>query len=457
MISNRLFGTDGVRGITNDFMNPEFVVRLSGAIGTFFGKGSRLLVGMDARAGSYFIRHVVIGTLLSEGLKVYDAGLIPIPALQYYIKENGFDGGIMITASHNPPEYSGIKVIMGDGVEAPRNVEKEIEEIFWEKKYLRTDWRSLGYDSFRVYDVIDYYINGVIEKVDAEVIRKTGFKVVVDGANSVGSLSTPKLLRRLGVKIYTINTDISHIPNRAPEPTPESLKNLSSAVRVWGADFGVAHDGDADRAIYVDSDGEVISGDRTAVLLCKHLALDRRDNLPKRVVTAVSSSTIIEDALRDYGIEIVWTKVGSVGIARKMMEIGAMAGFEENGGFMFPPHQYVRDGAMSIALMLEYLAMNGTSLREEVLKLPRRYSIKTKVPLKPGVDLNKVNEALQQVFGDQRVITVDGIKVIGKDYWFLVRPSGTEPVLRVFVEAADKEKMEKLLNSVLNCVKQVLK
>ena len=457
MSNKKLFGTDGVRGVTNDFINPEFVVRLSQAIGTFFGEGSSILIGMDARAGSYFIKHVVTGSLLSQGIRVYDAGLVPTPALQYYVKEKGFDGGVMITASHNPPNYSGIKVIMGDGVEIPRSVEKEVERIFWEGKFKKAYWRVLGYDSFRVYDVIDYYINGVIEKVNVEVIKKAGFKVVVDGANSVGSLSTPKLLRKLGVNVYTINTDISHIPNRAPEPTPESLKSLSSAIKTWGADFGVAHDGDADRAIFVDDAGEVISGDRTAVLLCKHIALDRRDNLPKRVITAVSSSTIIEDVLRDYGIDIVWTKVGSVGIARKMMEIGAMAGFEENGGFMFPPQQYVRDGAMSIALMLEYLAMNSTSLREEVRKLPKRYLIKTKIPLKPGTDLNKVIGMLQQKFKNQRIVLVDGIKVIGKDQWFLVRPSGTEPLLRIFVEAADREEMEKLLNNLLKSVKQVLK
>ena len=456
-MSRRLFGTDGVRGVTNDFMNPEFITQFSEAIGTFFGKGSRILVGMDARAGSYFIRHVITGVLLSLGIKVYDAGLVPTPALQYYIKNNGFDGGIMVTASHNPPEYSGVKVIMGDGVEAPRNIESEIEKIFWEGRFKRVNWRLLGYDSFRIHDVIDYYINGVVEKVDEDVIKKAGFKVVVDGANNVGSLSTPKLLRRLGVKVYTINTDISHIPNRAPEPTPESLQNLSIAVRDWRADFGVAHDGDADRAIYVDGDGEVISGDRTAVLLCKHIVLDRRDNLPKRVVTAVSSSTIIEEVLKDYGVDIVWTKVGSVGIARKMMEIGAMAGFEENGGFMFPPHQYVRDGAMSIALMLEYLAMNSTTLEEEVRKLPQRFLIKTKIPLKPGIKLDNVFKMLLKEFRNERIITVDGVKVIGEDYWFLVRPSGTEPVLRVFVEAANKEDLEKLLNSLLNSVKQVLK
>jgi phosphomannomutase/phosphoglucomutase len=303
--SQRLIGTDGVRGVTNVALTPEFITRLSEAIGYYFGKGSKVLVGKDARAGSYYIHHIVVGTLLSEGVKVFDAGLTPTPALQYYVKENGFDGGVMITASHNPPEYSGLKVILGDGIEAPREVEKEIEGYFFEGRVHRPSWIELGYDVKKIDDVLDFYVASVIDKVDKDLIRASSFKVVVDGANNVGSLTTPKMLKELGAKVTTLNTEISHIPNRLPEPTPESLVQLSNVVRSSNSHLGVAHDGDADRAIFVDDSGRVIPGDRSAVLLCRHILANREDNLPRRIITAVSSSTIVEDVLKKYGVEVI--------------------------------------------------------------------------------------------------------------------------------------------------------
>ncbi len=446
-----------MRGVVNDLMNPQFVVRLSLAIGAYFGKGASIIVGRDARAGSSFITHIVIGSLLSEGLKVYDAGLTPTPALQYYVKEGGFDGGVMVTASHNPPEYDGIKVIMGDGIEAPRSVEEEIEKIFHEERFTHVPWNLLGEDARKVGDVNDRYIRGIIDKVDTDLIRGKGFRVAVDSANNVGSLTTPKLLRMLGVKVVAVNSEISPIPARKPEPTPENLKDFSKAVRTLHMDLGVAHDGDADRAIFLDSEGDVIPGDLSALVLCRHIAKYRKDNTPRRVVTAVSSSTIVEDVLREYGIVIVWTKVGSVVIARKMVELGAMAGFEENGGFMYPPHQYVRDGAMSTALMLEHLAMEGRGLREIISEFPKRHIIKTKIPLPSREKLPKIYEMLEGSFPDARAIKVDGIKLIGKGFWVLVRPSGTEPILRIFVEAGDREEAEKLLNEVNAILQSVIR
>ncbi|MCD6324151.1 MAG: phosphoglucosamine mutase, partial [Desulfurococcales archaeon] len=318
------------------------------------------------------------------------------------------------------------------------------------------EWSALGRDVVSVNDVREFYVEGVLKLVDVERIRSRRFKVVVDPANNVGSLTTPQLLRRLGVKVATINSEITHVPARTPEPTPESLGMLSRTVRVVNADLGVAHDGDADRAVFVDNEGEVLPGDRTAVLLCSHIARNRKDRTPRKVYTAVSSSTIVEDYLRGLGVEVVWTKVGSVTIAREMLRHGAMAGFEENGGFMYPPHQFVRDGAMSAALMLEFLATEGISLRDAANSLPRRHLIKTKLPLRGRERLGLLYEELRKAFSSGRAVDVDGIKIIGEGYWFLVRPSGTEPILRVFVEAGSKEEAEKLLNSVVSIVKQVL-
>lgn len=452
---NRLFGTDGVRGVVNKWFTPERALRLGLAIGSYFGEGAEVVVGRDARAGNEFMVRAVMAGLISSGLRIYDAGLLPTPALQYNVRRRWFEGGVMITASHNPPEYVGVKVVLSDGVEAPREVEEEVEKAYWEERFRRADWVSLGERVRRLDDAVDFYINGVVSQVDDELIRKKEWRVVVDAANNVGALATPKVLRRLGAKVLTINSDLSHIPYREPEPLPGTLRDTSKIVMSVGADFGVAHDGDADRAIFIDDLGRVMPGDRSAALLCKHVA-ETRPGLPRRVVTAVSSSTIIEEYLRSSGIEVVWTRVGSIVIARKMMEVGALAGFEENGGFMFPPHQYVRDGAMTAALMLEFLAKERVKLSEAYDLLPKRYLIKDKLPLPNREVVPKILNAVKSLLGGARFIEVDGVKAIWDNNWVLVRPSGTEPVLRIFVESPTEDEAKEVLRKIKSEITKVL-
>ncbi|MEM2006633.1 MAG: phosphoglucosamine mutase [Sulfolobales archaeon] len=454
MSSKRLFGTDGVRGVVNVDLTPEVVLRLALAIGTYFRPGSRLVVGSDVRAGNSFLTKIVIGGLISTGVKVVNAGLAPTPALQFYVKSRGFDGGIVVTASHNPPEYSGIKVVMPDGVEAPRKVEEELEEIYYENRFRRVPWRDVSGDVTRVYDVVDHYLNNIVELVDKARIRESGLKVVVDPANNVGALATPKLLRTLGVRVVVINGDLSYTPSRSPEPAPENIEDLISVVKAVGADLGVAHDGDADRAIFVADGGLYIPGDLSALLLCKHIVENRREVTPPRVVTAVSSSTLVSKALSAYGIEVVWTKVGSIVISRTMMELGAIAGFEENGGFMYPKHQYVRDGAMSLALMVELLSYEKTSLSSLLETLPRRHVVKKKVYVNREL-LPKVYEKIKSRFSEVEFIDIDGLKGISSRYWFLVRPSGTEPLVRVFVEADEELLVNEILKELLDIFVEV--
>lgn len=450
----RLFGTDGVRGVVNVDLTPELALSLSIAIGTYFKPGSRILVGYDTRAGNTFLVPVIIGGLVSTGVKVYNGGLAPTPAIQYYIKKAGFDGGVVVTASHNPPEYSGVKVVMADGIEAPREVEEEIERILHESRFRRAPWSELSHGVTRVSDVVTRYVEGILELVDTDKVRRSDFRVAVDPANSVGALATPTLLRRLGVKVVTVNGELSSTPSRNPEPSPENIVDLVRYVQSSGVDLGVAHDGDADRAIFVADGGIVVPGDSSAVLLCQHIVENRGEREPPRVVTAVSSSTIVERVLGRYGIEVVWTRVGSIVIARTMLSLGAVAGFEENGGFMYPRHQYVRDGAMAVALMLELLSYSGRKLSELVSYLPKRYIIKRRV-YAPKELLPEVYEELRRRFPKARVVDVDGVKVIDESFWILVRPSGTEPLIRVFVEGESEEVVGDLFKEVLEILKEV--
>jgi len=450
----RLFGTDGVRGVVASELTPLFVARLAWAIGSYFKEGSRILVGCDYRAGGEAIRRILMGVLVLSGVRVYDAGYTPTPALQYAVKTGGFDGGVMVTASHNPPEYNGIKVIGSHGVEVDRGEERVIEELYWSEKFRVTSWRSAVWSVEKYPGVNDLYIKAILDHVDRDIIAKREFRVLVDPVNNVGVLTTPRLLRELGVKPVVINGDLSYEPTRPPEPTPETLSSTTQAVKACNCDLGVAHDGDADRSIFIDERGQAYWGDRSAVLLAKHLKLYKK--LTGRVYTGVSSSVLVEDVLRPLGVEVVWLKVGSVDIAHAMMRTGdALCGFEENGGFMYPPHQYVRDGAMTLALFLEMLATNRRKASELFSELPEYYVVKKKYPMSRDVAV-RIVERIKEEFRDKRLITVDGVKVISKDYWVLVRPSGTEPLLRVMLEAKSEDIAKSILERVENVIREVI-
>ncbi len=443
----RLFGTDGVRGVIGKELTPELALRLGRAIGAFFGPGSRILVGRDVRSGGSMILDAVEAGLLAEGVKVYRAGLIPTPGLQYNVKIGFFDGGVMITASHNPPEYNGIKVIASDGIEVSREDEKAIEDLFFSSRQGSYDWKTYMVEPTPYPEALDKYIEGVVSQAEALPSNGKKLRIVVDCGNSVGALATPRILSRLGHKVYTVNCNLDpSFPGREPEPTPETLRETAKYVREVGADFGLGHDGDADRAILIDDKGRVIWGDRSGALIAAFVD-EHVKGLPRRVYTGVSSSMLVEDYLSPRGIEVVWTPVGSVVISRMIVASGgALAGFEENGGYMHTPHQIVRDGAMKAVLAAALISDKG-ALSSLVDSLPKYYPIKTKLPATREQALCAV-EAAKEYYSGYRQVTIDGVKVLGEGFWILVRPSGTEPVVRIMLEAETPEKAHALLEEV---------
>lgn len=447
----KLFGTDGIRGIVGDLMTPTFALRMGHAIGAYFGPGSRVLLARDARAAGDALARAVAAGLMAEGVKVYYAGMVPTPTMQYGVKALGFDGGVMITASHNPREYNGIKVIERDGVEIPHEREPIIEEYYFKGHEANLPWRSMVYDVTDVSQVvIDTYVKAVVSQVDKDLIAKRNFTVLVDCANSVGAVTTPLILRELGVRAITVNCNLDPgFPGRNPEPNEENLALTLRFVREAGVNMGVAHDGDADRAILIDERGRLIWGDRAGALLTRFVVESGRwKGLPTRTYTAVSSSQLVEEYLKPVGVEVRWTPVGSVTIARTILsEGGAISGFEDNGGYMHVPHHTVRDGGMTTALALYMLALEGRSLGELYDSLPQYYAIKTKVEATREQALCGV-EAVKEAFSGYRQITIDGVKVIGDDFWVLVRPSGTEPIMRISVEARTRERAEALVKQV---------
>jgi phosphomannomutase/phosphoglucomutase len=453
MSARKLFGTNGIRGLVNVELTPEMAIKVGSSIGTFFGKEKKLLVGYDARTSGPMFAKAVIAGLTATGCNVFFAGMAPTPSLQFAVKNHKMDGGVIITASHNPPEYNGIKVIWSDGIETSHEQEVEIENIYFDNKIVFASWDKLGAKR-ELAGINDEYIQAIKKHVNKTKIANAHFHVVVDAANSVGGLTAPPLLRELGCKITSINANIDGtFPGRMPEPRPESLGDLASTVKAIKADMGVAFDGDADRSIFVDGNGVIYWGDKTFAIIIKQYLLK---NPGAKIVTPVSSSTLIKDTVEAYKGELIWTKVGSVTVSQKMKEVEANLGGEENGGVFYGPHQAVRDGAMTTVLLLNIMAETGQSLSQLVAEQPQYFIEKAKIECpddKKEILLQKITE---QVKGEN-VSTIDGVKI-----WFsdasaiLIRPSGTEPVFRLYAEAKNQEKALKLVEGYSSRLKKIL-
>jgi len=450
--SRRLFGTNGIRGVVNKELTLEMTIRIGSATGTFFQHGN-LLVGYDARTSSPMLAKAVIAGLNATGCNVLSAGMAPTPALQYAVKNHKADGAVIITASHNPPRYNGIKVVWNDGIELSRKQEIKIENIFFDDKICYSEWNKLG-ATRDLPGVIDDYTEAIKGHVNVAGIAKRHYHVVVDAANSVGSLAAPSLLRELGCKVTTINANIDGtFSGRPPEPRPENLKDLALTVKAVGADLGVAFDGDADRSIFVDEQGKIHWGDKTFALVEKYFL---KDSPSEKIVTPVSSSTLIKDIADAYGGEIIWTKVGSVTVSQTMKKLNVKLGGEENGGIFYGPHQSVRDGAMATALILDIMAKNGEKLSKLLGELPKYFIEKGKVECSHELK-QKVLEKLTAQLSGLNITTIDGAKI-----WFedksaiLMRPSGTEPIFRLYAEAKTEEKATQLVQEYSSKLKRLV-
>jgi phosphomannomutase/phosphoglucomutase len=434
----RLFGTNGVRGIVNSKeMDCMFALRLGMAIGTFM-KGS-VMVGTDARTSNEMIKSACASGLMATGCTVLDCGIVPTPTLQYAVKINKAAGGVMITASHNPPEFNGIKCIDPDGTEMSRSNEEAIERIYSNGEFSRAEWTRVG-RSVAFTTATERYIGGIMSKVDVNVIRRANLRVAVDCGNGAASLVTPKLLERLGVRYVTLNADHNGaFPGHDSEPTPENTKDIVELVKAGGFDMGVVHDGDADRTVFIDERGRYLYGDRSLALVAYHICKVRPGRL---VVTNVASSKCVEDAVKMAGGSILFTRVGSPIIARAMMEKGGVFGGEENGGLIFAEFQYCRDGAMAVAKMLEIVATNGklSKLNDQI---PSYCQYKTKTSC-PDAKKERVLARLASDAKGQKVDTTDGVKIYVEGGWVLVRPSGTEQIFRVFSESTTPERAKEL-------------
>ncbi len=448
----RLFGTNGIRGVVGQDMTADLAVRVGRAIGTHFGSGT-VALARDPRLSGPMLARAVAAGLMSSGLEVIDLGMVPTPCAQYYVHTHpGLKGGVVITASHNPREFNGIKALDAQGMEMAREEEEAIETIYFEERYRAADWSGVG-DLRSDPGAADAYLRGILAHVDLEAIRKRKLTVVADPANGAGCVTTPYLLRALGCRVLTINGQPDGaFPGRLPEPTVEHLENLMRMVVEAKADLGVAHDGDADRAIFVDETGAFLYGDKSLALLARS-ELAAHGGL---VVTPVSTSSVLEDVVREAGGHLVRTRVGSPIVARTMLAQGAAFGGEENGGIIFPAHQFCRDGGMTLAKMLEVVAKADRPLSKLAASLPQ-YSLQKQAVEVPVDRREATLEALVGLVKDRKVETIDGVKIYEPDGWVLVRPSGTEPLFRVYAEAKTPERARALAAEGADLVRRAVR
>jgi phosphomannomutase/phosphoglucomutase len=397
--------------------------------------------------------NIVTAAMNSDGLDTVDAGILPTPCLQYATKRNHYQGGIMITASHNPPEYNGVKPIASDGVELPREDESVVEQIFTNKKFITSE--IVG-RNFKEEMIIDKYIDDVLTLVDTDKIRKRKFKVTMDLGNGVQALVAPSLAKKLGCNVVTVNGTVDgNFPGRGSEPTPSNLSLMSSIAKETNSDIGAAYDGDGDRSIFCDEKGIVHWGDRTGTLLARYLISTKH---PKaKIVCPINTTHILTKIAQDGGSEIIHTKVGSVEVSREMVRQGALIGMEENGGFMYGALNQVRDGALTTALMLDLMASEQRSLSEILSSLPKVYQYKSKFECDEMSTIQKVIDSVKKHGNPIKIETLDGVKIwFDEESWLMLRPSGTEPLIRIYGESTDELLINSKVNEYTRLVKESL-
>ncbi|MCU0629717.1 MAG: phosphoglucosamine mutase [Methanoregulaceae archaeon] len=447
-LQKRLFGTNGVRGIVGKDMTPDLVLSIGLAFGSM--RKGRIAVGRDSRTSGESLANAVKAGLMAAGCDVVDCGMLPTPALQYLVMHH-FDGGAMITASHNPPEYNGVKIIEPDGTEMGDEQTVLLEERIFSRNFEIQSWEHVGSET-KATQMVDYYTNAIIRSVPENI--GNNLSVVVDPGCGAASVTTPKILTGLGCRVFSINAQVDgHFPGRLPEPSLEGLKGLAGLVRSTGSAFGVAHDGDADRAVFVDENGRFIEENQEFALVADYIC-SRRSGV---VVTPVSSSLLVETIVKKHGGSVVYTPVGSIYVARTMRELlekgeNVVFGGEGNGGLIFPGHQFCRDGGMTATIMVAILAQSGLPLSKLIDQLPVFHMIKEKIQTdNPDRLINHLAESCKGYTIDR----TDGLRITKGDAWALVRPSGTEPLVRVMVESAVSDSARKFYQELMGYVRQL--
>lgn len=443
-------GVSGVRGIFGDTLTPFLIQKFAARFGMLCGPGT-IVLGRDSRTTGEAVLDAVASALISVGCDVIKLGIVATPTVLLAVKKHRAAGGIAITASHNPPEWNAMKFVDSDGMFlAPEKAADFLgsidEPITW------ASWDKIGrisHDENAIADHITRILK--IPYIDVERIRSRKFKVVLDSVNGAGGLCSPLLLQALGCEVIGINSEPTGIFAHPAEPLNHNLTQLEGAVANHRADLGFATDPDVDRLSIVSDTGKCI-GEELSVALAELFVLAKN---PGDIVVNLSSSMISDDIAARFGVRIFRSKVGEINVGKKMRELSSPIGGEGNGGIICPPVNYTRDAMAGMALILGLIAQEEKPLSQIVDSLPKYYFAKGKLEVDPAV-LDKIMSSAPEVLKGYEIDLQDGVKAVGDKHWIHIRKSGTEPIIRVYVESESQSRSDQICDQALQKLKNII-
>jgi len=439
----------GVRGVIGDSLTPSLLARFAQAFGTYVGSGT-IVIGRDPRASGEMVRQAVIAGLLSSGCRVIDLDVCPVPTVQLMVRQRHAQGGIAITASHNPAEWNALKFVNSEGLFLSTGQARELLDIYHQGYYTKVAGSEMrGVETLT--GALDAHINAIITAVGALPKTSRRLKVALDSCNGAGSTIAPRLIEALGAEAVTINTTPDGSFPRGAEPTPENLTALCELVKASNADIGFAQDMDADRLAVVSERGEAIGEEYTLVLAARYIL----SKTPGAVVTNLSTSSAMDDVARLFNCPLHRSKIGEANVTEMMRQVEAVIGGEGNGGVIYPRINFCRDSQVGMALILHLLAETGRGVTELLSDLPRYTMIKEKLQC-PSHKIGEVLKMIRHEYAWRPLDLRDGVKVSFDKGWLSVRGSNTEPIIRLVTEAEDEATARRMFNDVFEKVTQAL-
>ena len=445
-------GTIG--GAPGDNLTPVDIVKFTAAYATILGKGKKVIVGRDGRMSGEMVRSLVVNTLMGMGLHVIDLGLSTTPTVEMAVVFEKADGGIILTASHNPKQWNALKLLNEKGEFISAELGQQMLAIAEKEAFDFAAVDELGSYSFNN-DLLKEHIDAILDHplVNRQSIADMKFKVVLDAINSSGAEAVPALLHALGVTDITVlNGDMHGNFAHNPEPLAENLVELCSSVVSQKADLGIAVDPDVDRLCFVSNDGTLFGEEYTLVAVADYILSKQKGN----TVSNLSSTRALKDVTEKHGGEYFASAVGEVNVVTMMKEVNAVIGGEGNGGIIDPQLHYGRDALVGIALFLTHLAQSGKTTAELLKTYPDYFMSKQKIDLPKETDVKALLAKVKDQYAAKPVNTVDGVKIEFDKSWVHLRSSNTEPIIRVYSEASTTEKADALANEVMNTIKSLM-
>jgi len=449
-MSTLMVSISGIRGLVGNGLDPEVIIKYTNAYADFIGSG-KVVVGRDARISGEMVNQIVTGTLLAKGLDVIDIGICPTPTVQYTVKTLNAQGGIAISASHNPNEWNALKLLNGTGQFMSPD-EHNIMKTFLDHKPVYRKWNELG--TRTVYEEgLTKHIHDVLNLpiIDIERIKNKKFKVLADCVNGAGAYCIPDLLKQFGCEVTEMNCEKTGVFPRLPEPLPENLVETMRAVKQHNADFAVVVDPDVDRLVLITDKGEPF-GEENTITLAADFVLNKSIG---NVVVNLSTTRGVEDVAKLYNSKVFRSPVGEANVVLKMKEVNAVIGGEGSGGVIYPELHYGRDALVGIAFVLQYLAESNQKLSEVKNRLPKYFITKRKIELK-NVLPDVVIDRLIKKYYNEKINIEDGLRIDFEDHWVHFRKSNTEPVVRIIIESKSHEYSDSLSTRYYNEINDLM-